>query len=416
MSNRLIYLVDGSPESREDLAAQIGHYGYGISSFDSLAQATAEAKRSMPAVILISLTDFEGDMALEIGELQSEFVPPPPIVFIAESGDPGLRLRSVRFGARGFFPRPVNIDALIGMLDRLTTTSDVQKYRVLIVESNVELASEFDSILSQAGMLTRVITNPLTIYSAVAEFSPEIILMDLYYPEILGMELAAVMRQQEQFQSIPIVFHSSDTDQTRQTVALQKGGDDYLTRPVHPEYLVLFVSSRVDRARTLHSLMRRDSLTGLLTHTGIHEALEARIRSAHLDGKEVPFVIVDIDKFKRINDTYGHPIGDIVLKSLARLLKQRVWSADIVGRLGGEEFGVIINSMDAMTASRIFNEIRVDFAQIRHAFEGGGFYATFSCGIASYPRYADLIEMENAAERAVRHAKKLGGNKVALIR
>ncbi|MCE9599300.1 MAG: diguanylate cyclase [Spirochaetia bacterium] len=416
MSNRLIYLVDGSAARREDLASQIGHYGYGISSFDTLAQATAEAKRSLPAVILISLTDLEGDMALEIGEIQSELNPPPPIIFIADSGDPGLRLRSVRFGARGFFPRPVNIDALIGILDTLTTEREIQKHRVLIVESDSTLASEFETILRNAGILTCVISNPLTIYSAVADFSPELILMDLYYPEILGMELAAVMRQQHEFQSIPIVFHSNDTDQGRQTVALQKGGDDYLTRPIHPEYLVLFVLSRVDRARSLHSLMRRDSLTGLLTHTGIHEALEQRIKSASVEGKEVPFVIVDIDKFKRINDTYGHPIGDIVLKSLARLLKQRVWSADVVGRLGGEEFGIIINSMDAMTASRIFNEIRVDFAQIRHTSDAGDFYATFSCGIASYPRYGDLIEMENAAERAVRHAKNLGGNKVALIR
>jgi len=413
VSNRLIYLLDADARARGDLAEQIGHYGYGVSTFASLETLREAVAQSVPAVIVAAMDRLESEM--HISEIQRNLNPSPCVVFLGGSDEMQMRLRSVRFGGSGFFSKPVNVDALVTLLDRLTSPFVVQAYRILIVESDGELSQHLVRILGAAGMETHVVSNPAEMLRAGDLFHPELILMNLYYPEILGMELATVLRQDPRYERIPIVFLSSELDPARQMAALAKGGDDCLTLPIHPDYLALIVASRVEATRSIKSLYFRDGLTGLLNHRAMLDSLEMKLELAGARGVELPFVMVDIDRFKLINDTYGHPVGDTVLKSLGRLLKQRVWSKDLVGRLGGEEFGVIVNSMDAATAARVFNEIRIDFAQIRHTSSEGDFYATFSCGVAWFPRYATSAEIESAAERAVRQVKALGGNRVGLI-
>lgn len=413
VNNRLICLIEPDIRTREDLVEQIGHYGYAVLGFASTEEVRAKAP-SAPAVIVASLDNNDGDM--HISDLQESLQPQPALVFTASADNVQLRLRAVRFGALGYFKKPVNIDALIGLLDEVTAPSIQANYRVMIVESDPQVAAELALVLEGAGMHVKIVTDSLQLLVAADGFAPELILLDLYYPEILGMELATVLRQDPAYERVPIVFQSNEMDPARRIQALQRGGDDCLLRPIHPEYLARVISSRIARARTIQSLLHRDGLTGLLSHRAVLEALEMKMALADAQGKELPFVMVDIDRFKKINDTHGHPVGDLVLKSLGRLLKQRVWNSDLVGRLGGEEFGIVVTSMDSATAARVFNEIRVDFAQIRHNSPQGDFYATFSCGIAPYPRYATSAAMEDAAERAVRHVKSLGGNRVGLMR
>jgi CheY-like chemotaxis protein len=150
-----------------------------------------------------------------------------------------------------------------------------------------------------------------------------------------GFELATVIRQQEEFVGISIVFLSAESNIGRQLFALRLGGDDFLIKPIEPDHLVSVVTSRVERSRVLRSFMVRDSLTGLLNHTAIKEQLEIQLaRTRRLNGK-LSFAMLDIDHFKTVNDTYGHSVGDRVLKSLSRLLQQRLRETDIVGRAGG---------------------------------------------------------------------------------
>lgn len=416
LTNRLIYLVEPDTEIRENLKAQIGHYGFGVAGFETLAQARLAAETGKPGILVVAMSEIEGDTAMEIARIENTIQPAPPIVFLSEKEDLAMRLRCVRFGGRAFFKKPVNMDALIGRLEDLTTPAEGIEHRILIVESNAEIADSLETILGEAGMKLYVISDPLQSLDAIDRFRPDLILMDLYYPDVLGMELAAVIRQQGQYQSIPIVFHSSETRSSMQMAALRRGGDDYLTRPIAPENLILSVRSRVEKSHTQNSFLYTDGLTGLVNHSAMHASLQRKIEQARENGGNVTFALVDIDKFKKINDTYGHPIGDIVIKSLARLLKQRVWSSDILGRFSGEEFGVVITSMDGITAARVFNEIRVDFAQVAHSWAGGEFTATFSVGLAGFPRYNDADAMESATEKAVRRIKDTGGNRVALIR
>ncbi len=286
--------------------------------------------------------------------------------------------------------------------------------RILIVEDSKSLANHFAMVLKQAGMETEMVTDPMTVMGPLEQFRPDLILMDLYMPGCSGFDLAKVIRQQDAFVSVPIVFLSGETDLNRQLAAMSLGGDDFLTKPIQPQHLVLSVTARARRAEALRSMMVRDGLTGLYNQTRTWEALELEVERASRNGTSVAFAMVDMDKFKMVNDTYGHPTGDRVIKSLARLLKTRLRKSDIVGRFGGEEFAVILPDTDLEVAERLLNELRESFGKVEHRHEETVFCKTFSCGVAIYPDFQDAMALNNAADEALYDAKKGGRNRVVV--
>ncbi|MBF0357220.1 MAG: diguanylate cyclase [Magnetococcales bacterium] len=412
----LIYLVDNDEKNSKDLATQIDNYGYTVQTFSTLSKFNKAFQATVPTVIIMEtqLPDGDGCKALSIiHKGQSQYI---PTIFITKKSDLNTRLKTVKAGGRAFFNKPVNVTDLIDELDQIVDVNDSEPFRILIVDDSVSMAKYFSLILRDAGMDTVVVTDPLTVMEPLESFRPDLILMDLYMPGCSGLELARVIRQQSAFVSIPIVYLSGETDLKKQLAAMSLGGDDFLTKSIQAEHLVLSVTSRVKRTRTLRNFMIRDGLTGLYNHTQTKEFLDLEIERAKRDSRPMAFAMIDIDKFKLVNDTYGHPTGDLVIKSLSRLLKQRLRKTDLVGRYGGEEFAIILINTGAETAERIFNELRVAFAKIQHRFEDIVFSKTFSCGVAIYPGYEDGTAMNNAADAALYKAKDGGRNQVVFAK
>jgi diguanylate cyclase (GGDEF)-like protein len=190
------------------------------------------------------------------------------------------------------------------------------------------------------------------------------------------------------------------------------GGDDFLTKPIQPQHLISSVTTRIRRSLKLRSFMVRDSLTGLLNHTAIKDMLHGELAWAIRQKKSLSFAMVDIDDFKQVNDRYGHLAGDSVIKSLARLLKQRLRSSDLIGRYGGEEFAIVLIDADRATSMKVLDNIRNDFSQLLHLAEGKEFRVTFSCGIADASQFPEATLLNDAADKALYKAKQAGRNQV----
>jgi diguanylate cyclase (GGDEF)-like protein len=158
--------------------------------------------------------------------------------------------------------------------------------------------------------------------------------------------------------------------------------------------------------------MERDSLTGLLNHSNLREKLADELQRAERRGQSLCFAMIDIDNFKAVNDTYGHLTGDRVLKSLARLLQERLRRTDVIGRYGGEEFGIILFDTTGTDAARIMGEVRESFSRVRQQAGERDFYVTFSCGIARFPACRSVNELTEAADGALYEAKEAGRNLV----
>lgn len=190
-----------------------------------------------------------------------------------------------------------------------------EAYRILILDDSQSLAEFYSLILKQADMITRAITKPLDLLKELETFQPDLILMDIYMPECSGLELAMLLRKDRRYTKIPIIFLSTEDDKNKKLAAISLGGDDFLTKPVSPQDLVSAVRSRSNRASILNYYMTTDSLTGLLNHSSVLNRLNIEISRATQQKSSLSFVMIDIDNFKLINDTYGHPFGDAVIKT-----------------------------------------------------------------------------------------------------
>ncbi len=414
--SRLIILMGNDPFLSRELSPQLGYFGYAAQTLSRPEGLRDEISGAAPSAIIADITT-DGSKAACMGSIRAlkeagELC--VPVIFISDSNDPETHLQTVRIGGEAFFSKPVDISRLIDKLDSFRSPQDQEPYRVLIVDDEPILASHYELILKQANMITAVVTNPMEIMQPLSEFRPELILMDMYMPEYNGMELAKMIRQKETFVSIPIVFLSSEKDIEKQLTAMSLGGDDFLTKPIKASHLISSVASRIERYRILRFFMVRDSLTGLLNHTRTKEQLDIEISRIERTRSQLAFAIIDIDHFKMVNDNYGHFTGDQVIKSLSRLLQQRLRKSDTTGRYGGEEFAVILNDMDGQTAVKILDKIREDFAKIQHNCKGQKFEVTFSCGVAAFPLFGDSVQLTEAADGALYVAKRGGRNRVVL--
>jgi len=408
----LILLLESDWSDGKILAEQLQSFGYEVCLFQSLSRLQESIAKTPPSAILINM-DFLQTYAAEsdfIHQVRSVSRWSIPIFFISSEDSLESRIRAVRAQGNAYFTKPINVWQLVDKLDRLIIHSVSEPYHILIVEDDPVLADYYQVILRDAGMRTTIVTNPSEIMEPLIESKPDLILMDVYMPDFSGLELAVVIRQQDTFVSIPITYLSRETNIDKQMLAMSMGGDDFLTKPIQHEHLVAAVTSRVQRSKALRSLMVRDSLTGLLNHSNIKEKLHLEIARSDRQNSPLSFAMIDIDHFKKINDTYGHLAGDRVIKNLARLLRQRLRQTDILGRYGGEEFAAILIGTDGQTAFKVMESIRQDFSLVAQQLGGAEITVTFSCGIASFPDYIDANRLNDAADQALYQAKDRGRN------
>ena len=405
-----IFVLDNDPLFIDSLARQLRCYGYKVDAFSAPAGLVDALKTTTPFLIVVELSCFEHQHAGAIAEIQNRQTPPIPVIYLSGRVDFNSRLQAVRAGGYAYFAKPVNVGRLVDYLDLLTTRTPRAPFRILIVDDEQLLADYHATILQQAGMTAAVVTDPEQTLESLVDFRPELILMDVYMPGCSGMELANVIRQDETYIDIPIVYLSAETDIDRQLVAMGRGGDDFLTKPIRPDHLISSVTSRAERYRILRRFMIRDSLTGLLNHSRTKEQLDIEVARAQRNRSNLAFAIIDIDHFKSVNDTYGHYTGDQVIKNLSRLLQQRLRKTDTIGRYGGEEFAVILSDMDAATAMKVLDAVRQDFSLISQQAKDSAFSVTFSCGIAAFPSFNTAGALNEAADAALYRAKNCGRN------
>ncbi|MCU7926731.1 MAG: diguanylate cyclase [Candidatus Thiodiazotropha sp. (ex Dulcina madagascariensis)] len=413
---KLIYLVDDDDDFLNTMKIQIQAFGYDVQAFSDLALFDEAVQRQEPTAVVMDVIFGDSSKAgiEHIANINMQRKQALKTIFITGSQDVLTRLDAVRAGGAAYFPKPVLVGSLMNVIDRLAHPSIEEPFRIVIVDDSEEMSGFSALALQQAGMETREVNDPLQLFSVLARFPPDLILMDIYMPSCSGLELSKVIRQMDSYITTPIVFLSLERDLKKQLGAMSLGGDDFLSKPIEPWHLVSAVTSRVQRGRMMRKLAETDGLTGLLNHSKSKERLVAELSRAKREKTPLSFALLDIDHFKQVNDTYGHPAGDQVLKSLANILKQRLRQYDTIGRYGGEEYIVILPNTDVSTAKSIMDKIRISFSEISHSSEKGHFSCRFSCGIASFPDFDNTTILNNEADKALYEAKEGGRNRVVV--
>lgn len=416
---RHILIVEDDPSQGDDLAEQLMHYGYEVVLLRDISKLEKTLTLQTVNLVLCDImhNDHENAGFEAIHQLRTKHVncSQLPVLFLSARDDLEARLKAIRAGGIGYFQKPVNIGSLIDRIEQLISPNTTERQpHVLLVDDDTSLSQYHALLLEEAGIQTWILNDPEKLMDTLRVFSPDLVLMDLYFPNCTGVELAGVIRQQNNYLGVPILFLSIEKEISEHLLAYSSGADDFLTKPINPKHFVPLVIEKIKRFRQLRDMMLHDSLTGAFNHTSIKNLMDSEISRSRREGHNMVVAMLDIDWFKKVNDTYGHPAGDRVLRDLSHLLHRRLRHSDSVGRYGGEEFMVVLGNTDINTALQVLNGIREHFAKIIHEESDKQFQVTFSAGIAQLSDFSDGKQLVSAADDALYRAKEAGRNRICL--
>ena len=409
---RSVWLIGHDQVIWEDLLTQIGYFGK-TAHFLAWDDPLPTNIHSDPLLLLDISSLADGDWQTRVKALRMQFAVGQLICLGIRSDFDQLQ-QALRSGCDWCFPEGSAIHTIVAQILEMDDRQEQEAFRVLIVEDSMTASMFIKRTLEESQISTQVIRDPSLVLNSLKQFSPDLILMDMYMPNCTGVEAARVIRQHDAYLSIPIVYLSGETNIALQVDAMRLGGDHFLTKPFNPVFLNAIIKSKIERYRALRRSMYHDSLTGLLNHTSGKNVLDTMLSAVSTDNADLSVVMLDIDHFKQVNDTYGHPVGDQVIRSLSWLLKQRLRKQDILCRYGGEEFLIGLPHTNAEQAFRIMDRVRQDFAQIRHPHRDTYFCTSVSGGIAAFPEVQTADALIKTADDALYEAKRSGRNRIEL--
>ncbi len=413
-----IALIEDDQALGEELRRGLMQFGYEVAHHSGFDAAEAAICANPPDVLIVDIMlpgQDHSDGAAAIPPLFEQLGYRIPTVFLTARTDFQARLSVARAGGDAFLNKPVNIPTLASAIETLLRERDQSPYRVLIIDDDEVLAEHYRLVLAAAGMRAEKTAAPDQVLALMESLCPDLVLMDLHMPSCSGAELARVIRYYETWQSVPIVYLSAEDDVDQQINALGHGADDFLTKPISDVYLLAAVRARAARSRKVTELMSQDSLTGLLKHASIKEQLHREVDRAQRHDKPLTMVMMDLDHFKQVNDNWGHPMGDQVIKTLGSLLRQRLRRQDSIGRYGGEEFAAVLPECTAADAIKLVDDIRQRLSEINFVHEGRTFNVTLSAGIASTETCTGAAALLAAADAALYAAKRGGRNQARVF-
>ncbi|WP_372964246.1 diguanylate cyclase [Marinobacter sp.] len=407
-----------STEYLSGLATELEGYGFAcdVMLLDEPEAAVKRLAEHAGATILLC----EDSALSDVVSFRAEHLPQAerrlyPVIGIGHHSSFETLYKVAEEAATAYFSMPLNMPELAERIESLALErGSRQQGRVLIVDDDKELGERYCLVLEGAGIKARLVSEPTHLMSELSAFEPDLVLMDVQLRGFSGVTLARLIRYEPRWLGLPIVYLSSEDDPETQLEALAKGADEFLVKPVTDAYLIRAVRIRCYRARQLSNLMNRDSLTGLLKHSLIKQEVDRELARCRRGGHFSCVVMLDLDHFKRVNDTWGHGQGDIVIRTLAHLLRNRLRESDTIGRYGGEEFLVVLPNCEPSQAAELIDGIRESFAELVFSVGEGGFQATFSAGVAlinDFPVSGQAIE---AADQALYGRKQVGRNGVTV--
>ncbi|MEA1891961.1 MAG: diguanylate cyclase [Campylobacterota bacterium] len=242
----------------------------------------------------------------------------------------------------------------------------------------------------------------------------DLILLDIMMPQMNGYEVCSILKSKENLKSIPIIFITAKTDEDSIEKAYEVGGSDYITKPFKPRELMARIKTQLklkDVICHLEFIASHDEMTGIYNRRKFFSLSQECFSK---NKKDLCAVMIDIDKFKIVNDTYGHAIGDEVIKLVTQTINQNIFDDAIFGRIGGEEFAIVCYSSDPEAIIKNIDSTRQKIENLEVKADDGAIVKfTISNGIAKVTdKTLSLDELLKEADTALYEAKGSGRNRV----
>ncbi len=309
---------------------------------------------------------------------------------------------------------------------KTTTETSRRCPRVLVVDDeplNVDLLMRR---LKKAGYEPTGAESTAQAFAKIAEQVPEIVLLDINMPGISGIEALVRLRESDETHALPIIMVSALSESERIVEALHKGANDYVTKPVDMPVLLARIETQLKLASTvrqlevqtqlLQQMAAYDELTGVYNRRSMTDAMNAQHSLCVRMNRPFSVIMLDLDHFKKINDTLGHGCGDQALREFAHRILASVRSMDIVCRYGGEEFFVILPETSIAMAALVAERFREEVAAAPFMLSGQAIPITVSVGVSGIAPGEKMTaeQLREEADQALYRAKREGRNRVCV--
>ncbi|MDX1763462.1 MAG: diguanylate cyclase [bacterium] len=298
---------------------------------------------------------------------------------------------------------------------------------VLIVDDSEAIRKQIKKTLrSQDGLFGTIYEaeDGIQGFKKLLDVKIDIILCDVVMPQIDGFKLLAMVKNHPELKHIPIIMLTAEGNQDKKNMGFKRGASDYLTKPfddaellarvrVHLELKLLQDKLRATN-RELTKLSNTDALTQVFNRRYLMQVMTKEVLRAKRYGTALSLLLIDIDNFKGLNDTYGHQAGDQILIDLCQRMKEKLRFTDILARYGGEEFAILLTQIPLVNAEKAGEHARRRVARTPFMIGDQEIPVTVSCGASSFvPEICDTVDtLIMEADKALYEAKKQGKNRV----
>ena len=407
-----LLVVDRDPVHGAQLVEEAASHGVTASMTRTLGDAQVAIDRRAPSMVLLDLSAGES-VAGALGFLEEASQERLVVVVTDLDASEVDRVEVARRGGRGFLPSSLaaaeKIDSVLALRERLRAAGT----RVLAVDDDPGILEAVRAVLEAAKLEVITCEDPRSFWPILEEDTPDLVMLDYDMPHISGLELCRALRNDPRWQGIPVLFLTSRTGPEAVQSVFGAGADDYISKPFVGPELVARIANRLERVRLYRALAETDSVTRLANRRSSMTTLEGFVRMADRDSQPLSLAIMDVDRFKQINDTRGHAAGDAVLRGVGAALRTSFRGEDVAARWGGDEFVVGMYGMSGRDGLQRIGDF-VESVRGRRLGAAAGAAVTLSAGLAEYPKDgSDLEALYRAADRALYAAKSEGRDRVA---
>jgi len=442
-----VLVVDDQPLNVKMLAAKLSESGYEVLKAFNGSEAIRLARDGNPDLILLDITmpgmdGYEVTKILKADPATSII----PIVLLTALDAVKDKVKGLNAGADDFLSKPCSPTELLARVRSLVRLKKLQEKLgsmaerggasasgqsgtavtenapILIVEDNALIAKIFNGVLVNAGYRTVVATDGKDALRVLIETRPSLILLDLVLPDMNGIDLLRDIKADPSTEDIVVIIISSLSDLDTKVRGIETGADDYLVKPVDHAELIARVRAALRKNDARQKLQARletattqsltDNLTGLYNRHYLKSAFEREIPISTRYSRTFSVMIIDIDDFKGVNDTFGHLSGDSVLREMGSLIRNNVRASDLAVRYGGEEFVVFLTETALDISLSVAEKLRM--AVEAHRFSDvEDRKIKVSIGITEFhPDDAEMGAIIKRADDALYAAKREGRNRV----
>ncbi len=448
----LILVVDDVPANIKLLEAKLASEYYDVITAKDGYEAIEQVKSRKPDLVLLDvmmpgMDGFETCRQLK----QDPEVAHIPVVMVTALSEPSDRVQGLESGADDFITKPINDTALfarvrslvrikvlidelrlrdqsgsqLGILpENFAVNMDISGASIMVIDDDAIQMRRVNERLTGAGYQVTTFNDAKAAIEAAKTQSLDAIIIAFDLSEIDGLRLAMQFKAVESLRHVPIIMLVEEDSQHQMLKGLDLGVNDYLITPIDFNELFARVKTQIRRKRYQEALKSNyqeslsmavtDKLTRLYNRHYLDTHLKNLISQSLASKRPMSLMIMDMDHFKSVNDTYGHDVGDEVLQGLAAIIVNTIRSADLAARYGGEEFVVLMPETDAARAYEAAERLRkrVESTPFKISHAEGQIHKTLSIGYATI-QPTDVPEtLLKRADAALYEAKNTGRNKV----